>query len=128
MRIKTIFRWLAALLFIAAGANHFRVPELYVAIVPPYLPWPLALSNISGAAEMLGGMGILIPMTRRAAGWGLIALLAAVFPANVHMALHGFRSIPGWVLWLRLPFQLVFVAWVYWTSCSERSIEESAPS
>jgi uncharacterized membrane protein len=128
MRIKTIFRWLAALFFIAAGANHFRTPEIYVAIVPHYLPWPLALSNISGAAEMLGGLGILIPMTRRAAGWGLIALLAAVFPANIDMALHGFRSIPGWVLWLRLPFQFVFVAWVYWTSCSARSFEKTVSS
>jgi len=121
MEIKTIFRWIAALFFIAAGANHFRAPEIYVAIIPPYLPWPLALSNISGAAEILGGLCIPVPKIRIAAGWGLIALLAAVFPANLQMALHGFRSIPAWVLWLRLPFQLVFVAWIYWTCCYSKA-------
>ena len=124
MKIKTVLRWLAAVGFIAAGANHFRMPEVYVSIIPPYLPWPLALVNISGIAEILGGLGILIPKVRLAAGWGLIALLAAVFPANIDMALHGFRSVPGWILWLRLPCQLVFVAWIYWTCCYARNFDE----
>jgi len=120
MQMKLILRWLAAVAFIAAGANHFFMPEAYVSVIPSYLPWPLALSNISGAAEIIGGLGILIPKVRLAAGWGLIALLVAVFPANIDMAIHGFRSTPGWLLWLRLPFQLVFIAWIYWTCCSER--------
>jgi uncharacterized membrane protein len=124
MQTKTILRWAAALFFVAAGANHFRAPEIYVAVIPPYLPWPRALSNISGAAEILGGLGILIPKVRLAAGWGLIALLAAVFPANIDMALRGFRSVPGWILWLRLPFQFVFVAWIYWTCCSARNCSD----
>jgi uncharacterized membrane protein len=121
MQMKVILRWVAALFFIAAGANHFRMPEVYVSIIPHYLPWPRALSDISGAAEMLGGLGLLIPKVRLAAGWSLIALLVAVFPANIDMAIHGFRSVPGWILWLRLPFQLVFAAWIYWTCCSGRS-------
>jgi uncharacterized membrane protein len=125
MQIKIILRWVAALFFIAAGANHFRIPEIYMAVIPPYLPWPRALSDISGAAEILGGLGILIPKVRVAAGWGLIALLAAVFPANIQMALHGFQSIPGWMLWLRLPFQMVFVGWIYWTCCSARNSLEA---
>jgi uncharacterized membrane protein len=117
MKTKTLLRWLAALGFIAAGANHFRIAEVYMSVIPHYLPWPRALVDISGAAEILGGIGILIPKARVAAGWGLIALLVAVFPANIDMALHGYRSVSGWLLWLRLPFQLVFVAWIYWTCC-----------
>ena len=117
MKTKTLLRWLAALAFIAAGANHFRMPEVYMSVIPHYLPWRRALVDISGAAEILGGIGILIPQARVAAGWGLIALLVAVFPANIDMALHGYRSVSGWLLWLRLPFQLVFVAWIYWTCC-----------
>jgi uncharacterized membrane protein len=111
---KTIFRWLAAWFFVIAGFNHFRDPGVYLSIMPRYLPWPLELVYGSGVAEILGGIGLLFPMTRRFSAWGLIALLAAVFPANLQMALDGFRTIPGWALWLRLPFQAVFVAWVYW--------------
>jgi len=95
LQVKTTLRWLAALVFIAAGANHFRMPEVYMSVIPHYLPCPQALSDISGAAEILGGIGIFIPPVRIAAGWGLIALLVAVFPANIDMALHGFRSVPG---------------------------------
>ena len=120
MQIKIILRWAAALFFIAAGANHFRMPEVYASVIPPWLPWPRALSDLSGAAEIFGGLGILIPKVRLAAGWGLIALLAAVFPANIDMAVHGFRSFPGWILWVRLPLQLVVAAWIYWTCCSAR--------
>ena len=113
---RTIFRWLAAALFVAAGLNHFRTTDFYVTMMPPYLPWPRGLVWISGAAEILGGVGILPVVTRRFSGWWLIALLLAVFPANVHMALHGFQNAPAIVLRLRLPFQGVFMAWVYWTS------------
>jgi uncharacterized membrane protein len=123
--LKTVFRWLAAAFFIAAGLNHFRTPAMYLSIMPPYLPWPSQLVAISGVTEVLGGIGLLIPMLRGAAAWGLIALLLAVLPANVQMALHGFGGMPIWLLWLRLPFQLVFMSWVYWTglarSCSNNS-------
>ncbi|MDB6139595.1 MAG: DoxX family protein [Verrucomicrobiaceae bacterium] len=107
-----------AAFFLTAGTNHFRDPQIYLSIMPPYLPWPQWLNWISGAAEMAGGFGLLVPVLKRPAGWGLIALLIAVFPANIHMALQGGvpgMHIPQWVLWLRLPFQLVFIAWVYWT-------------
>ena len=72
---------------------------------------------ISGAAEMAGGLAILVPRLRIVAGWGLIVLLVAVFPANLHMALHGWEGvqIPAWVLWARLPFQGLLIAWVWWT-------------
>ncbi len=112
---------LLAMFFILAGANHFIHPATYLAMMPPYLPFPEALNQISGAAEIAGGLGILLPQLRRAAGWGLIALLIAIFPANLQMALHGLPgvSIAPWILWLRLPFQLVLIAWVYYSGLSK---------
>jgi uncharacterized membrane protein len=115
--LRGLLRLALGLFFVAAGLAHFRRPELYVQIVPPYLPAPLELVYVSGACEILGGCGVLIPRLRRAAGWGLIALLLAVFPANWHMALGDVRihefNIPPLLLWLRLPLQLVFIAWVH---------------
>ena len=120
MNLRGVFRGLLAVAFVVAGLNHFRRPDFYLAMIPPGLPSPAALNFISGAAEILGGIGVLVPATRRLAGWGLIALLVAVFPANVHMALAGLRppgvEIATWVLWARLPLQAVFIAWVWWTT------------
>ena len=117
---RALLRVVLALFFIGAGLLHFLRPSAYVQIVPPYLPWPLALVYVSGACEVLGGTGLLVPGLRRAAGWGLMALLVAVFPANLHMALGDVSiqglSIPPLLLWLRLPLQLVLMAWVYWCS------------
>lgn len=104
------------MLFILAGALHFVRPRMYEAIVPPYLPNAHALVVTSGAFEILGGIGVLIPATRGAAGWGLIALLIAVFPANLYMVSDGarFRSVaPAWALWARLPLQVLLIWWVY---------------
>jgi uncharacterized membrane protein len=102
-------------LYLAAGTLHFLVTPRYVAIMPAYLPNPRALVLLSGAAEMAGGLGILtpIPVIRRAAAWGLVALLVAVMPANINMALHpaAFPGIPVWALWLRLPLQLPLIYW-----------------
>ncbi len=117
-RTRTFLRWLLGVSFVVAGINHFVAPRLYLAIMPPALPWPLALIYISGAAEILGGLGVLVPSTRRLAGWGLFVLLLAVFPANIYAAVHGVGSIPPWILWARLPLQIVFLAWVYWSSLS----------
>lgn len=122
---KILLRWLIAVFFILAGVNHFRMPSVYAAMVPPWLPWPAGLSAIAGVAEILGGIGILLPEFRRWAGWGLVVLLVAVFPANLHAALVGHMeglSVSPAVLWLRLPFQAVLIAWVAWvTLARERS-------
>ena len=101
--------------FILAGVNHFLHPHAYLKMIPPYVPFPNAMNVISGAAEILGGTAVLFPRFRRAAGWSLIALLLAVFPANLHVALHGWNgvTIPAWVLWARLPLQVALIAWVY---------------
>lgn len=125
-RAQTVLRAVAAVFFIGAGVNHFVRPTFYRQIIPPGFPNPPLLVALSGACEIAGGAGLLIPRLRRAAGWGLIALLIAVFPANVYMAVSPER-IPGlgisrWLLWLRLPLQAVFVAWVWFVS---RSIHAS---
>jgi uncharacterized membrane protein len=110
---------LASIFYIGAGILHFTKTELYLKIVPPYIPWHPAMVFISGVCEMAGGIGLLIPPLRRAAAWGLVALLIAVFPANVYMATDpaaGTQSIPAAVAWGRLPFQLVFIWWVLWAT------------
>ena len=114
--IKTIARVLISILFMLAGINHFRRPRMYLAIMPPYLPWHHPLVALSGIAEVGLGALALVPRWRRQAGWGLIALLVAVFPANLHMALHSdhYPRIPAWLLWCRLPLQALLMAWVRW--------------
>jgi uncharacterized membrane protein len=117
-KIKTALRWLMTLFMVAAGVNHFRQPEAYVAMIPAAFPAHLALVYVSGVAEVLGGLGLILPATRRLAAWGLVALFIAIFPANVNMAIHhlplGDKPVPAWVLWVRLPIQAVLVAWAWW--------------
>ena len=117
--LETIALGALALMMVAIGVLHFVRPKPFVRIGPKYLPAPWALVYISGFFEILGGLGLLIPSTRSFAAWGLIALYVAVFPANVYMltdnvSLDPKKPIPRWALWLRLPFQLVFIAWAYW--------------
>ena len=117
--MRTYQPYLIGLIFIAAGALHFKNPQMYEAIVPPYFPAHHELVLASGFFETLGGIGVLLPRTRAAAGWGLIALLIAVFPANVYMALdtEKFGTLaPAWALYARLPLQFVLMWWV-WTAC-----------
>ena len=114
--LKTVLKWILGLMFVAGGINHFANPDPYIKIMPPYLPAPLALVYISGFFEAALGALLLIPRFQRLAAWGLIALLIAVFPANIHMALHAelFPEIPPVALWIRLPLQGVLIAWTYW--------------
>jgi uncharacterized membrane protein len=109
-------RILLAVFFVFAGVMHFLKPRAYLAIMPPYIPEPLAMVYISGACEIMGGLAVLVPALRVWAGYGLVALLIAVFPANIHMALNNVQpkgwSLPAWVLWARLPLQGVLIWWV----------------
>ena len=130
-KVKLLVCLLLGMLFIIAGSLHFISPDSYLRIMPPYLPYPLALVYVSGFFEILGGVGLLGPGTRRVAGYGLMALLVAVFPANVHMALHGV-SLGGLaaspvLLWLRLPLQGVLVAVVWWCTKVRRVKTPDAP-
>jgi uncharacterized membrane protein len=123
--MRTILRVLAAVFFVVAGMFHFLKPELYCQIMPPYFPAPHLLVAISGAAEIAGGIGLFIPPLRGAAGWGLIALLVAVFPANIYMLQHpGQFHFAPWILWARLPFQGVFIVWVWFAAIQRPSGEQ----
>jgi uncharacterized membrane protein len=114
-----------AILFISAGITHFAKPDIFVHIVPPFLPYPLALVLISGFFEIAGGLGLLVPTLRRAAGIGLIALLVAVYPANIYMAMSGVpfgeTHVPWWGHAIRLPLQFVMIALVYWVADVRRT-------
>lgn len=112
---RRVARGAFALFMIAAGVSHFVNPEFFLGIVPPWLPAPGALVAVSGAAEVVAGIGVLLPRFRRAAGLFAIAVLLAVFPANVWMAvdLSIWPEVPVWARWARLPFQFVFIWWAW---------------
>ena len=104
-----------AALYVIAGAGHFIVTRVYMRIMPDYLPAHRELVLLSGAAEIAGGIGLLIPQTRRTAAWGIAIYLIAVFPANFWMVQHPNRypGIPLWAMWLRLPLQLPLIWWAW---------------
>jgi uncharacterized membrane protein len=114
-RTRTVLRWGLTIFMVAAGLNHFLAAETYEAMVPRALPSPELLVQISGIAEIAGGLGLILPATRRLAAWGLVALYVAVFPANLNMAVNhlplGTHELPTWAEWGRLPLQLLFIAW-----------------
>jgi len=115
-RIKTFFLVLLSLFFTYAGIDHLISPDFYVSIMPPWIPWHLELVYISGVFEVMGGVGVLIPRFRALAGAGLVALLIAVYPANLHMAFNPqlFPDIPLAALYVRLVLQFLAFYWA-WT-------------
>jgi uncharacterized membrane protein len=122
---RKIAVYVVAIFFTFVGITHFTSPDFFVSIVPPYLPAPLTLVYVSGFFEIAGGLGVLLPATRTAAGYGLLALLAAVYPANIHMAMNPseFSDIAPAALYARLPLQFVF-AWVVWWSTRPQGLRD----
>jgi uncharacterized membrane protein len=118
-------RGMLAALFIASGLVHLVRPRVYLPMMPPYLPYPSALILVSGVAEIAGGIGLLFPPTRRVARYGLIALLVAVFPANIQMAVNGFTNGDSplllTLLLARLPLQPLLIWLVYRCDSATRS-------
>lgn len=115
--LKPVSRFGLVWLFLSTAIMHFLRPMPFVRIVPPYFAHALALVYITGMAEIIGAIGLLVPRSRRLAAGGLIVVLVAVFPANINMALHPdqFRDIATRAFfWFRLPVQLVYVAWTAW--------------
>lgn len=117
--IKQGLLWVMAAFYVSAGLNHFLQPAVYTPMMPPYLPWHLLLIYLSGVAEIGLGIAMLLPRFRHVAAWGLILLLIAMFPANLHIALHDvplFGRTQGFGLWnwVRLPFQALLIAWAWW--------------
>jgi uncharacterized membrane protein len=117
---RWISRAVLCALFVAAGALHLAMPGPYVRIVPPWLPAALVLVYVSGFFEMAGGLGLVPARTRRPAAMGLVALLLAVWPANLQMLLnaHAAGASTAWkaALAVRLPLQLALMAWVWWAA------------
>ena len=114
-RLKTASKYLLAIFMIGAGTMHFVRPDFYIKIMPPYLPWHLELVYLSGFFEAALGLLLLVPRFSRLAAWGIIALLIAVFPANIYVYQHQ-ELLPASPLvhLLRLPLQAVFILWAYW--------------
>lgn len=107
--------YLMALLYMLAGLNHFRKPRMYLKIIPPYFPRPVLLNKITGLAELLLGLLLCFPLFTKFAACGIIALLIAVFPANLYMYQNpkaGF-GLPKYLLLLRLPFQVLLIIWAF---------------
>ena len=122
-RLKRPLLYVMGVFYTAAGVMHFVAPGAYARVVPPQFPRPVALVYLSGIAEVVLGIGVLIRRTRQRAAWGIIALLIAVFPANVYMATSDMATViaPDWAggiarvaLWIRLPLQGVLILWAWW--------------
>ncbi|MDP9088410.1 MAG: hypothetical protein M3O26_06705 [Pseudomonadota bacterium] len=112
LTLVLVFLW-----FTIGGVAHFALTDAEMRIVPPFIPWPRAAVLVSGVFELLGAVGILIPVSRRAAGIGLFLLTLAVTPANVYMLQHSEAfSVPRWALILRLPFQVALLAMILWST------------
>jgi uncharacterized membrane protein len=120
-KVRAVVRVLVSLAMVLVGIDHFANPVPFARIVPAELPAPRMLVYVSGAFEILLGAALFHPRMRRLAGYGLVALYVAVFPANINMAVRGIaldpeHPLPTWVTWVRLPFQLVFIALALWVS------------
>ena len=120
--LRAIFRFLLAALFFAAAILHLSNPKLFLPIMPPQIPFPIACILVSGVAELFGAIGLMVPfrVVQFIAGWGLTFLLLAVFPANIYMAvahvkIHGFPA-HEWEAWVRLGLQPVLIGLVLWVT------------
>jgi uncharacterized membrane protein len=112
---KIVLKYLFAASFILAGFNHFRDPDFYLRIMPPYLPWPSALHLTAGVFEVVLGVMLLVPRFQKLAAWGLIALLVAFFPVHIHMVVHHDQyEVRLSLLWIRLLLQFVLIALAWW--------------
>lgn len=117
--VKRALLYLMAALYVVAGVMHFVRPDAYLPLMPPYLPWHAALIFWSGVAEVGLGLAILVPALRPWAAWGIVLLLIAIFPANIHVALYnvplfGMAEGAGIWNWVRLPVQGVLALWAWW--------------
>jgi uncharacterized membrane protein len=121
--IKIILKYLLGIFFVFAGIRHFTDPDFYLKIMPSYLPWHSFLVILSGVIEIALGVLVIIPRSTKLAAWGLIALLLAVYPANIYMAMnqHLYPTFSPLFHWIRLPLQFVFIAWAWWYTRPDHS-------
>jgi uncharacterized membrane protein len=117
-----ILKWfglaITFLWFFVGGISHFTSTDMFMRIMPPYVPWHLAAVYISGVFEIAGAIGICIPRVRQWAGNGLIALTILVTPANVYMWMnpHLFPTISETLLAVRLVVQVFLIACIWWST------------
>ncbi len=122
-------RVLMGCLYVVAGIGHLVATRIYVGIMPDYLPDPRGLVLLSGGLEICGGVGLLVPQTRRFSAYGITAMLVVYFLVHIWMIQHHedrYRSIPLWLLWARIPLQFVLIAWALKYSGPDRRLEASA--
>lgn len=119
-KVIVALRNLVGVVMIVAGVFHFVAPEAYLQIMPDYLPWHLELVYISGVFEIAGGVGLFVPKLRPLAGWGIILLLLAVWPANIYQATEGIGEISPIVAWVRVVLQPFLMWLVYVVSRRDR--------
>jgi uncharacterized membrane protein len=114
-KTRRFFRYLLGVALVLQGINHFVLDAEMAQWIPSWLPAPLLMVHLSGIAEIILGLALFVPRLRRLTGWGIVALLIAVFPANIEMALHPelLPEVPEILFWIRLPLQLLFVYWVW---------------
>jgi uncharacterized membrane protein len=125
--LKRVALVLVFLWFTIGGVAHFVLTEAEMRIVPLFIPWPRAAVLVSGAFELLGAVGILIPVTRRAAGVGLFLLTIAVTPANIYMLQHAEAfGVARWALIVRLPFQVALLAMILWSTWNTQANRNAA--
>jgi uncharacterized membrane protein len=113
--------------FMFTGVSHFLMPDTFMKLMPPFIPYPLLMIYLSGGFEILGGIGLIISKTKVPASYGLILLLLAVFPANIYVALEniqlgGFMNYAAYQ-WFRVVLQFVLISWVFWIVREERNEE-----
>lgn len=122
--IKPVLRYVLGLFFVVAGTMHFVMPGFYLPMMPDYLPWHGALVFLSGVAEVLAGLLLCVPKTQRIGAWAIIAILIAVYPANIHMALNP-ETFSDYgsptALYVRLPLQLIPLLWAWCYTGTARS-------
>lgn len=128
MKTRSFVLGAVGISFVGAGLNHFLHPRPYLTMMPPWVPAPEVMNKVAGAAEIAGGLGLLVPALRRPAGIGLLALLTAVFPANVQVARHGWPGVnmPTWALWARLPVQPLLMGIVWWAAVRDATCQQPA--
>jgi uncharacterized membrane protein len=114
--IRTLSAWIMGLAYIAAGINHFRDPVFYLNIMPPYIPEHALMVQLSGVAEIVLGVMVLFPATRKLAAWGIIAMLIIFMTVHIHMVLNPqlFKNVSEVFLWLRIPLQFLLILWAFW--------------
>lgn len=120
MTLKALLKWPLAALFIISGIGHLARGDMYLRLMPPYLPYHSELVALSGVVEAVLGLLLLVTRTQRIAAWGLMVTLLAIFPANVHAAMtagtpnEAMPSVSVTLAWLRLPIQPLLILWAYW--------------